>query len=287
MVKNIKEFADYVYEAVRNILDESYSVEILHDRRYEGGYTLAITTSDNREAGISMEAFYKDHTQNMAAFDDVVSNILHEAEKYLNRIKMEDVIRHNYALAKEKIIGCLINTDKNRELLKIIAHREYMDLSLVYIVEVRDGADGYGIRVTENMLREWGISESRLFLQMKDNLKKMKTVVNSLGNILGIGAAEPIYVAFNADFRYGSVQMLNEDTLNKVSTKLGGSFYILPSSINELIFTAYNSAECESDPIKLAEMVRDVNLTVVPEDEILSDHVYFYDHETENITIAA
>ena len=54
-----------------------------------------------------------------------------------------------------------------------------------------------------------------------------------------------------------------------------------------LHFTAYDSAECESDPVKLAEIVRDVNLTVVPEDEILSDHVYFYNHETENITIAA
>ena len=68
---------------------------------------------------------------------------------------------------------------------------------------------------------------------------------------------------------------------------MDGSFYILPSSINELIFTPCDSDEAESDPEKLADIVKDVNATTVPTDEILSDHVYFYDYKTETITIAA
>ncbi len=284
---NIKEFSYYVQDAVTKVLEDKYKVEMLYDYGDTDNCMLKVTMDDGTEACLYMKAFYYKYIKESEPFEETIKDILQNCDKSLNRLKIADMVRHNYSYAKEKIRGCLINTEKNIELLQRLVHREYMDLSLVYSVDIDVDSDRYGIRVTREMLKNWGISENKLFIQMKENLKNLKTNVTRLSKVVGIDDDLPICVAFTEDYRYGSVQMLNEETLNRVTELMDGSFYILPSSINELIFAPYDSDEAESDPVELASIVKDVNATTVPVDEVLSDHVYFYDHKTENITIAA
>ncbi len=58
------------------------------------------------------------------------------------------------------------------------------------------------------------------------------------------------------------------------------NFYILPSSIHELILVVDNS---EYTMDSLSAMVKEVNERQVTDDEILSDHVYYFDWKTEQI----
>ena len=44
--------------------------------------------------------------------------------------------------------------------------------------------------------------------------------------------------------------------------------------------------EYAKDPEELARMVRETNRIVVDREEILSDHVYYYDREKDEIRIA-
>jgi len=62
--------------------------------------------------------------------------------------------------------------------------------------------------------------------------------------------------------------------------KLGGSFYILPSSVHEVILVPDNE-EISKD--NLVRMVREVNATQVEEQEQLSDFVYYYNAKTKGI----
>lgn len=56
----------------------------------------------------------------------------------------------------------------------------------------------------------------------------------------------------------------------RIHELLGGDFYVLPSSVHELILL---KAE-DQDPKQLADLVRSANRSVVKENEILADDLY-------------
>lgn len=68
--------------------------------------------------------------------------------------------------------------------------------------------------------------------------------------------------------------------MEKVSSLFPEGFYILPSSIHEILIVPGNGEENAGE---LGEMVRDVNRTEVRREEVLSDHIYEYDRESGRI----
>lgn len=59
-------------------------------------------------------------------------------------------------------------------------------------------------------------------------------------------------------------------------------FYILPSSVHEVLLIP---ADNQISMSTLSSMVRDVNSSQLAREEILSDHVYYYSLETDQITM--
>jgi len=78
----------------------------------------------------------------------------------------------------------------------------------------------------------------------------------------------------------GASCMLYEDVLCKFASQINSDFYILPSSIHEIILIPYQK---DMKKETLTEMVKDVNRTQVAQDEILSDKVYLYSKEQNAI----
>ena len=71
------------------------------------------------------------------------------------------------------------------------------------------------------------------------------------------------------------------DFIKEASDKLHDNFYILPSSIHEVILVPESSAP----PLKdLQEMVKEINATEVSPEDKLSDSVYRYDRECDSIS---
>ena len=83
----------------------------------------------------------------------------------------------------------------------------------------------------------------------------------------------PMYVLSNILNHYGATSILNIPFMDKVREKLKEDFYILPSSVHELILIPVSEAPCEE---KLLNMVREVNMKEVPEEDFLADGVYRY-----------
>ena len=80
----------------------------------------------------------------------------------------------------------------------------------------------------------------------------------------------------------GAVSMLYDETLHKLSEKLGTDLYILPSSIHETIAISVEMG----DPESLAEMVHQANTDVVALGDRLSNNVYHYDKDLRKLTLA-
>lgn len=78
--------------------------------------------------------------------------------------------------------------------------------------------------------------------------------------------------------------MCNHDLLRKAAKALEDDFWILPSSVHEVILLpACQTDDCATG---LAEIVREINDTQVELQEILSYHIYYYNRISEETIIA-
>lgn len=92
--------------------------------------------------------------------------------------------------------------------------------------------------------------------------------------------SEEMYVLTNTKGINGASCLLYPEVLKQVAEMLNANFYILPSSIHEVILVVDNGSMNKSS---LNEMVYEVNRTQVAEDEVLSDQVYYYDKDKQAI----
>lgn len=101
------------------------------------------------------------------------------------------------------------------------------------------------------------------------------------GSTEHIFAGEP-FVVTNDNGINGAAVILYPNTLKKVGKILKDDFYLLPSSIHEMLAIPIHAAISEQD---LCDMVWEVNRTCVAKEEILSGSVYRYDQDTETIKV--
>ena len=91
-----------------------------------------------------------------------------------------------------------------------------------------------------------------------------------------------MYVLSNEKGINGASCLLYPDIIKELAEELETDFYILPSSIHEIILVMDNE---NINKYILKDMVLDVNRTQVPEEDILSDSVYFYSREKDAISM--
>lgn len=89
-----------------------------------------------------------------------------------------------------------------------------------------------------------------------------------------------MYVATNSKKLNGACVMLYDGLLRDFARKVGRSFYIIPSSIHEVVLIPDT---LDMDINYMKAMVKKVNGTEVSPDEVLSDNVYRYDIDTDRI----
>ena len=85
-----------------------------------------------------------------------------------------------------------------------------------------------------------------------------------------------LLVLTNENTLNGAAMMMHQDVLDKIGELLGQDYYVLPSSLHEVLITI---AE-EKDVRTLQEMVHEINETQVDTADLLSDKVQFYDTTT-------
>lgn len=91
---------------------------------------------------------------------------------------------------------------------------------------------------------------------------------------------EIMYVLTNKEKFWGATAILRTEILEEIGKKLKQNFYIIPSSIDEvLIVPSYADIDREM----MDTMIQEVNETQVSKEERLSDHAYYYSIEERKI----
>ena len=192
----------------------------------------------------------------------------------------------------------LVHYDWNRESLKSIPHRKFLNLAVAYRVELPEmGGFHARIRINSSLMELWGVTEERLYREAMESLKNepyiIQPIVELLGGMAGIPTGEmpklpeempKQHILTTESCRYGAAGMLRKDLMEGFTGQAGGSFYILPSSIHELILLPDTADICAEE---LKKMVKEVNESAVAREEWLSEDVYYYDCKEKKIRIAA
>lgn len=93
-------------------------------------------------------------------------------------------------------------------------------------------------------------------------------------------SAPPMYVLSNDRNYFGAVCLLYHGLLKKYSDQFQSDFFILPSSIHEVILVPTLDSEGSEE---FSRMVREVNRSSLLPEEILSDHAYYYSRADDRI----
>lgn len=206
----------------------------------------------------------------------------------------------DFEVARDKIFYRMVSAD-NTAYLEGKVYEPYLDLAKVYYVCLDEGAS---VVVNEGMLANWGVSKEEIIAIGNENMLNSKYEVIDMANVyikamMAAGASREEaesnveLMLEEADvkmviLRYdnctsGAAVILNKSALKECYNLIGGDFVIIPSSTMELIAIPFVDSTEET----ILEMVEQVNSTQLEAQEVLSNSVYRYNAETEEVTLIA
>ena len=292
--QNFENFTKTVEQKVRDRLEGcEIGIEMVPKNNGVLKTALIIRNPDaNAEPCIYLEEYYNRYRKETASIDGIVDHIIkiYDENKLGERMDVDVLLQ--YPMMRPKIRGRLISTQRNTDMLQKVPHRGILDLSLIYTIEVNTRRGIGNIIINHSHLGIWGVTEPELFMQLKKNMEQeegcfmhLDQFLTQILNVPEEGTLRDslpdIFIMSNKDKHYGAVELLNEKTVEKAVKTFGGSFYILPSSVHELIVLP---GGCEYMTLDgLAEMVASINASDVNESDVLSSHIYYYNAEEKRL----
>lgn len=233
---------------------------------------------------------YEDFVQHNGTMEEFAASIAKKATINMqeeNRVT-QWIDNMNYETLKDNLSLQVIGREKNQEVLQDTVHKDFADMSLIY----RTSIGKYGsIVVSKALLKQWGVTEQQLH---EDALKRctrdfparmaplLHCVTHGLDEVntklpeikdLSADICDIAYVATTC-YENGACVIAYPDFMRQVSEAIGDSFFVLPSSIHEVIIIPDRWG---ADVAQLKNLVAEVNETEVRPEEKLTDNVYHYD----------
>lgn len=259
---------------------------------------------------LCMEQYYAE-LQSGSPIEGIIEKITKEFSAALdNAAGISAGWIRDFASVKDRICFRLINKALNEGMLADAPSRDFLDLSVVYYLQLPcTGAGMATVLITGRLAGFWGIDEETLCGLAFLNTKRLHRgavapVTDVLGSTWYEGTPQecgkdahdgfdisrsgpgilPVYVATNKEKTFGAAAVLYDGLLDAAAKKIGcDGIFVLPSSVHEMILIP----DTFGDPGDIAEMVRDINNSEVEEEEVLSGNVYHYHVESHELKIVS
>ncbi len=302
-------FCDKLISRLECYYGDNYSITISSVNKNNGIIRHALLIREdvcNLSPSIYIDKLYEDYSDG-TSFAEIIREIIdiRNENDYLDDFDVDFV--KNYELVRQRLGMKLVSRELNRELLTNAPYIEFADLALVFFIMVTEIKVGEAsILIKNELFDEWNVTVTELHHDAKENMMRMyppvrSALVDMVGDLLGVlklpeancpGETDIpydlqdeignncMYVLTNQARWYGATCMAYTDMLKCIADSFESDFYILPSSIHEIILIPVGSVADISRGF-LTSMVREVNAAEISEEEILSDHAYLY-HRANN-----
>ncbi|MGN0399932.1 MAG: DUF5688 family protein [Blautia sp.] len=201
-------------------------------------------------------------------------------------------ILSDYRKVRPHICYKLINYQRNQTLLSKIPHIPYLDLAIVFYFRIQqsDFPNSSILIYNEHMI-SWEVTIDNLFhdaclntcRRLPFQFQGIEELLCTLSNtpVPAVTSEEHMYILTNQEKYFGASALLYPHVLSHISALLNNNFFVLPSSIHECILIPDSGLYSKSE---LEIMVKEVNTTNVDPEEILSDHVYYFDRTRQTLS---
>ena len=275
---------------------------------------LIMKEGENIAPNIYLNDYYEEYKCGKTV-DSIVSEVIEGYYKYVTqKDNFISELNLSFEHFKDKIYFRLVNFKRNKKLMEEVPYIPFLDLAITFycMVEQKEGMIG-SLHISNELIKEWKIGKAELFKLAMENTPRLfpvhiRTMDEVVGNLLkkdmddllayyrkcGVSLEnakeaekccaevmehlkkaqeKKMYVITNTAGINGAAVLLYENLLKNFCELRQSDFFILPSSIHEILLIPCNSGFIEEE---LKEMVREVNRTQVPEEDILSNEVYIY-----------
>ena len=275
---------------------ELRDVEKLQSGPYRG---LAVSREGSQVTALINIAPFHARVESDEDFRRVTRDLSAKVEAAMRETAMIDPERiSDYGKVQGMLSVQLVCAYTNRELLGKYPHRVIGDMAMIVRINMgeKDGQT-MSAAVTNSMLESFGISKETLFSDaittgMYRNPPTLCTIMEELGGMLDMPVpAEPkpgtvpcFWVATTEQKSYGAAVILYPGFLDEAAKKIGSDFYIIPSSVHEMLFLP-DTGEVKADD--LARIQHEVNETELMPEELLSHKIFYYDAAERKLELAS
>lgn len=300
-----EEFFIYIRDNIRTYLPESYQyadISLVENVKLND---LRLTTLLIRRPGeVMIPAIYLDNLYDAyrrgkpteeclseLAEVRVQANVENEKEELFSDISRYDAV-------KERLQMRVCDYDQNKERLKGKLYRREGDFALTYHVEYEMEDMSANFQVTNDILSVWGVDEETVHQDALQADQRRTPVLVNMEDIIYLMAGQPgyqnllwedealdldsgmipMFILTNQKMYNGAGVLFHDGVKEKISELMGGDYYVLPSSIHEVIIVPPQISAAD-----LSEMVHTVNREHVEVEDRLSDQVQFYDSQTKTL----
>lgn len=315
---NYSQFMMKMKEGLRERLEAAVEIEMVSIPKNNGvvmqGFALR-RPGEKVVPTIYTEGFYADYLEGRD-LEDILEDFLEIYERQGAAETPDVEFFGDYGKVKKRLSLKLVNKEKNREMLEEMPHKDFLDMAVIFYCLVDSPFAGTAAILIKNVHMEgWGVTVEELYRDALANAEEMMPgTIRSMEEMLsrmvleedkpvwewrkeeqadfprleGVKAENrgtgeiPLLVLTNNRRYLGAACMLYRGLLADYAGKLGKNFYILPSSVHEVILLPEDRVR---DAGNLLQMVKEVNRTQLAPEEVLSDAVYYYDRKSGKISI--
>lgn len=287
---NYDEFKRFVIENVSQFLSDENQIEEIEEKQiYKNHVTLDALIVKFANINISptvyMNNFFEDNISKSEAIE-VTKRIAEVIKQNMPKQSLETGWLFDFDLVKNLIIPKVVGIKNNEQMLERLIYSQKADLAVtysVYLNEFSNKNELSSIPISRNLAEKWGVSADVLEHAAKNNIQKLYSpCISDMADIFPhvMNMSGEMYVISNRYRVNGAAVFLDDRFMESVREQLQGDFYILPSSIHEMIcISATNDMQID----ELQSIVTDINACELIPEYRLSDHVYKYDYDRHEI----
>lgn len=300
-----EKFQQKIKDGILAYLPKEYrnaTVNIVHVPRNNDQEQVAVAIKKEGQdvpAQIYLEEYYTrfpDWVSDETILRTIAGDYLAEESEMKWKAEMTEAVK-DFDSIKENIRVRVVNKDMNRENLQGCPHKEVegTDLAAVFWVMLyKDGEERATALVTDKTMKDWDMDVDSLYeTALNNTAAQMPAQINSMMSMFfdSVEPLEPkevfrnegLYILSNPKKDHGAAVMLYPGLLQSIAEATRSNFYILPSSIHEVMIMKVGNG---MDAKQLQSMVMDINQSEVAPHEVLSNQVYFYDGKEQKISLA-
>ena len=299
---NIEDFAGYLADEGFSVLKNELDIKSISTREVSKNNGIKLTAlcpelnGSNISPSIYLDTLYERYKEGMS-LEECVQSFCDIVRKNINpKFDYVDIVSKfsDYNEINKMVIPVIVNKEANKDMLKEVPHVNMNDLSIVFRVYIEmENGESSSILVKNEHMDSWQKKVEEIYKDAVNNMDSInKADIKSLYEIIsgmnGFEATEdmgvevnPMYVVSTESKLYGASAVFCKPEILTDLSEQYGDLAILPSSIHEVIVVP---ADLGSE-MDLSALISSVNESELEPDEILSDHPYYYNAKTQEITM--